>query len=277
MNRISTCLAELAAAGRKALVAYIVNGDPTPDITLQVMHTLVENGADIIELGVPFSDPMAEGPVIQKGHERALTHRVSLRDSLELVRQFRQTNRTTPVILMGYANPVERMGYRSFAETAAEVELDGLLTVDLPPEEAEELHALLREKEMESIFLLAPTSSQERIDKVASLAGGFIYYVSLKGVTGAGNLDVRSVAERVERIKRASSLPVMVGFGIKDPDSAKAVARVADGVVVGSALVAILGESSSANQALNAIKEKISAIRNALDDNTPDRVENGAA
>lgn len=266
MNRISECLARLASENRKALVTYIVNGDPNPSITLKALHAMVESGVDIIELGVPFSDPMAEGPVIQKGHERALVHGVSLRDSLEVVRQFRQTNQTTPVLLMGYANPVVRMGYQAFADAAESAGLDGLLTVDLPPEEASELHTLLRARDMHSIFLLAPTSSQERISKVATMAGGFIYYVSLKGVTGAGNLDVASVAERLALIKQVSPLPIMVGFGIKDPQSAKAVAQVADGVVVGSALVSILGESSSDDAALQAIKQKVSSIRTALDE-----------
>ncbi len=266
MNRITQCLASNQEQGRKALVTYFVNGDPNTEISLPVMHAMVANGADIIEVGVPFSDPMAEGPVIQKGHERALAHNVSLRDSLVLVKEFRETNQHTPVILMGYANPVERMGYHNFAKAAQEAGVDGLLTVDLPPEEAEELLPLLKSHGLQAIFLLAPTSTSARIATVAKLAGGFIYYVSLKGVTGAGHLDVGSVKERLTEIRQHSSLPIMVGFGIKDADSAKAIGQLADGVVVGSALVSVLGDSTSNEQALAAIEGKVASIRQALDE-----------
>ena len=214
MNRIAKQMQELKQRRRKALVTYIVNGDPTPDLTLAAMHRLVESGADILEIGVPFSDPMAEGPVIQRGHERALVHGTSLRGTLALVKAFRETDERTPVVLMGYANPVERMGYAAFAEAAADAGVDGLLTVDLPPEEAEDLHRQLRQHGMESIFLLAPTSAESRVKRVAELAGGFIYYVSLKGVTGASHLDIGSVKEKLDVIARHSQLPVMVGFGI---------------------------------------------------------------
>lgn len=229
------------------------------------MHALVESGADIIELGVPFSDPMAEGPVIQKGHERALEHKVSLKQCLELVQSFRKTNQTTPVILMGYANPVERMGYEIFASTAAESGLDGLLTVDLPPEEAADLQRNLSSQGMHNIFLLAPTSSEQRVAKVAEVAGGFIYYVSLKGVTGAGNLDVQDVKAKIAKVRAASSLPILVGFGIKDGASAKAIGELADGVVVGSALVDILGHAQDRESALSALRAKVTDIRKALD------------
>lgn len=266
MNRITQCLQQKRELGQKALVTYFVNGDPNPQISLDVMHALVASGADIIEVGVPFSDPMAEGPVIQKGHERALKYNVSLRDSLALVNNFRKTNSTTPVILMGYANPVERMGYPTFTQAALDSGVDGLLTVDMPPEEAGDLHDQLKQKGLESIFLLAPTSTLQRIDSVVKMAGGFIYYVSLKGVTGAGNLDVDSVAAQIDKIRGASSLPIMVGFGIKDASSAKAIGQLADGVVVGSALVSILGNAESDELALLGLKEKVASIRQALDD-----------
>lgn len=265
MNRIAQTIQALKQQGRKALATYIVNGDPAPDITLAAMHTLVEAGADILEIGVPFSDPMAEGPVIQRGHERALAHGTSLRGTLALVKTFRETNQKTPVVLMGYANPVERMGYAEFAKSAADAGVDGLLTVDLPPEEAKDLHSRLRERGVESIFLLAPTSSEARVKKVTELAGGFIYYVSLKGVTGASNLDIGSVKDKLEVISRYSQLPVMVGFGIKDSLSAQAVSGYADGVVVGSALVEIMGSGHAQVQILDGLRNKVASIRAALD------------
>lgn len=265
MNRISACLAKAKNNKRKALVTYIVAGDPNKDITLPAMKKLVEAGADIIELGVPFSDPMAEGPVIQRGHERALEHKVSLKDCIELVRAFRESDQETPVVLMGYANPVERMGYQTFAEVASEAGLDGVLTVDLPPEEAADVNGIFKDHGLESIFLLAPTSQQKRVQQVAELAGGFVYYVSLKGVTGAGNLDVESVKTKVSEIHNACELPVMVGFGIKDGESAKAVAVHAEGVVVGSALVNIMGDGGSNEEILAGISERVQSIRSALD------------
>ncbi len=268
MNRIDQCLAQLKQEGRKALVTYIVAGDPDPQATLPSMHALVKSGVDIIELGVPFSDPMAEGPVIQKGHERALEHNTSLRDVMALVAEFRQSNQTTPVVLMGYANPVERMGYARFAQRAAEVGVDGLLTVDLPPEEAEALNVELKQVGLENIFLLAPTSRDDRVKSVAALASGFIYYVSLKGVTGAGHLDAANVAENVARIRQITELPICVGFGIKDGKSAKAIAEHADGAVVGSVLVANMGEMAGREpEAIaSAVAELIAPIRAALDE-----------
>ncbi len=268
MNRITETIQALKQQKRKALITYIVNGDPTPEITLAAMHALVSAGTDILEIGVPFSDPMAEGPVIQRGHERALAHGTSLRSTLALVKAFRETDKATPIVLMGYANPVERMGYGEFAQSAAEAGVDGLLTVDLPPEEAEDLHRCLRERELESIFLLAPTSSEERVKRVAELAGGFIYYVSLKGVTGASHLDISSVREKLSVISRYSQLPVMVGFGIKDGLSAQAVGTYADGVVVGSALVEIMGSGHSQTQILEGLSNKVASIRTALDQNS---------
>ena len=265
MNRINKRLQQLREQNKKALVTYMVVGDPNPSISLPAMKALVESGADIIELGIPFSDPMAEGPVIQKGHERALAHKTSLKGSLELVAEFRKTDSETPVVLMGYANPVERMGYNTFAAKAAESGVDGVLTVDLPPEEAVDVNALFKQQGLETIFLLAPTSTDKRIAQVAELAGGFIYYVSLKGVTGAGNLDIASVESKVTSIREKSALPVLVGFGIKDGDSARAVSACADGVVVGSALVQLMGGGESNEDRLAAIKAKVETIRQALD------------
>ena len=265
-NRITKTLTELKQKSKKALVTYIVNGDPRPEITLKAMHSLVEHGADIIELGVPFSDPMAEGEVIQRGHERALKHHASLSSSIEVVREFRKTNMSTPIVLMGYANPVERMGYEVFAQRAKKAGVDGLLTVDLPPEEAEELNVHLKNNGIENIFLIAPTSTKERMAKVSSLAGGFVYYVSLKGVTGAGHLDVNSVRDVIGQLRTYTDLPVLAGFGIKDAASATSVGKVSDGVIVGSALVSMMSDGSISH---DDVHEKFGSIlkpmRKALD------------
>ena len=241
-GRIAGRFADLAVQGKRALIPYIVAGDPEPGATVMLMHKLVQAGADIIELGVPFSDPMAEGPVIQKAHERALEHNVSLRDTLAMVAEFRSRDTDTPVLLMGYANPVLGMGFAGFADAAREAGLDALLTVDMPPEEVGELNQELKRAELDNIFLVAPTTTRQRIEKIAEVATGFVYYVSLKGVTGAGNLDVEDVAEHLAQIRACSELPVAVGFGIKDPQTAAAIARVADGVVVGSALVQLVAD-----------------------------------
>lgn len=267
MNRINQCLQALKASGRKALVSYIVNGDPKPEVTLPAMHELVKQGVDIIELGIPFSDPMAEGPVIQLGHERALEHNVSLRGTIELVKEFRKTNQETPVVLMGYANPIERMGYRVFADIASEAGVDGALTVDLPPEEAENLNAELKRVGIENIFLLAPTTTVKRIREVVALASGFVYYVSLKGVTGAGHLDTDAVKEKIELIRRFTDLPICVGFGIKDATTAKAVAEHADGAVVGSVFVDKMGAlQADDDQVIVETVGKLAAdIRTGLD------------
>lgn len=267
MNRIDARLQSLKEQGRKALVTYVVSGDPYPSATLATMQALVAAGADIIELGVPFSDPMAEGPVIQRGHERALEHNVSLKDTMATVREFRKTDQTTPVVLMGYANPVERMGYGQFTKAAKEAGIDGLLTVDLPPEEASELNSHLQAQDLHSIFLLAPTTTTTRAQAVVSMASGFLYYVSLKGVTGAGHLDTNSVAENVARIRSLTNLPICVGFGIKDGESAKAIAQYADGAVVGSVLVAQMGEQPNAKpeQIASSVGALVEPIRRALD------------
>jgi tryptophan synthase alpha chain len=269
VSRIAGRFQQLAEQGRTALIPYIVAGDPGLDITVLLMHRLVESGADIIELGVPFSDPMAEGPVIQQGHERALANGTTLSAVLDMVREFRQSDSATPVLLMGYANPVMRMGYAAFADAAAAAGLDALLTVDIPPEEVDGINAELQRVGLDNIFLVAPTTPDERIARIAARASGFIYYISLKGVTGAGHLDTTEVAQRLGAIRRYSSLPVTVGFGIKDADSARAVATVADGVVVGSALVNTMAQAMASgggeNEAVNAASELLGKIRKGID------------
>lgn len=267
MNRIDQRMSALKEANRKALVSYIVSGDPSPSVTLDAMHALVANGTSIIELGIPFSDPMAEGPVIQFGHERALEHNVSLKSTIELVKQFRETDNETPVVLMGYANPIERMGYETFATVAAHAGVDGVLTVDLPPEEATLLSEQLARVDLRNIFLIAPTTTVQRIREVVSLASGFVYYVSLKGVTGAGNLDLDSVKNKLSIIRQHTDLPVCVGFGIKDGESAKAVAKYADGAVVGSIFVDKMGKlkDSGKQTIIDAIGLLAKDIRDGLD------------
>lgn len=267
MSRISQHLSQAKTSGKKILVAYVVNGDPFPHATLPTLHAMVEQGVDVIELGVPFSDPMAEGPVIQKGHERALEHGVSLKGTLALVKEFRKTNNTTPIVLMGYANPVERFGYSEFARSAAEAGVDGLLTVDLPPEEVTILKGELDSHGLDNIFLLAPTTTVDRAKKIASHASGFLYYVSLKGVTGAGHLDVDAVKSKLAEFGQLTDLPVCVGFGIKDPQTAKSVAALADGVVIGSVLVDKMGAmaNKNANEIAAAVGDIVSGIRVAID------------
>jgi len=269
VSRIQARFQQLAEQGRKALIPYLVAGDPHPEYTVPLMHALVEAGADIIELGVPFSDPMAEGPVIQLAHERSLAHKVSLRQALAALAQFREKDSDTPVLLMGYANPVEHMGYVKFADLAAEAGLDGLLTVDIPPEEVENINAELHRVGIDNIFLVAPTTPNARIGLITAPASGFIYYVALKGVTGAGHLDTSGVASHVEAIRAHTDLPVAVGFGIKDATSAAAVASAADGVVVGSALVQAVADcyegGGDLDAAMDAAVSLISDIRQGID------------
>jgi tryptophan synthase alpha chain len=270
VGRIAGRFAELAQAGRRALIPYIVAGDPFGDFTVQLMHRLVAAGADIIELGVPFSDPMAEGPVIARAHQRALEKGVSLRDVLAMVASFRQTDQQTPVLLMGYANPVEGMGYEQFARAAQEAGLDALLTVDMPPEEVEALNSELKQVGIDNIFLVAPTTPRERIEKIAEVATGFVYYVSFKGVTGAGLLDVDAVGQRLAEIRSCCDLPLAVGFGIRDPETAAAVARVADGIVVGSVIVQLMADQAEAGAGPDAVAESaaklLAALRSGIDD-----------
>jgi tryptophan synthase alpha chain len=265
MSRIQACLAALAAKNKKALIPFITAGDPAPELTVPLMHALVEGGADIIELGVPFSDPMADGPVIQRASERALLRGVGLRNVLEFVREFRQTNQLTPVVLMGYANPIERMGQDRFIAQAAQVGVDGVLVVDYPPEECEEFIAKMQKNEMDTIFLLAPTSTDERIAQVGKVASGYVYYVSLKGVTGSGSLDLASVAAMMPRIKKHVKVPVGVGFGIRDGATARAIASVSDAVVIGSRIIQEL-ENTPPENAVAAVKTFISGVRQALDE-----------
>ncbi|MBL6695403.1 MAG: tryptophan synthase subunit alpha [Luminiphilus sp.] len=243
MTRLSTCFDALRADNRKAVIPYIVAGDPSREGTVTLMHRLVDAGADIVELGVPFSDPMSEGPVIQKGHERALANGISLRDVLAMVTEFREHNTDTPVVVMGYANPVERMGYASFADACAQAGVDGLITVDLPPEEVKPLNAELTRVSIDNIFLISPTTPEARIKTIVESASGFIYYVAVKGVTGAGHLDTAEVFSYMSKIKAETALPVCVGFGIKDAASASSIASVADGAVVGSALIDIMAQA----------------------------------
>ena len=237
MSQLANCFERLGRDSKKALIPFITAGDPRPDFTVGLMHEMVKAGADIIELGVPFSDPMADGPVIQAADERALAHHVSLNHVLDMVAEFRNTDKQTPIVLMGYLNPVEMMGYGNFAERAQTVGVDGVLVVDMPPEEAEEFSIIMRERNIDVIYLVSPTTDAERIALINAKATGYLYYVSLKGVTGANTLDVDAVATKLDEIRSISNLPVGVGFGIKDGQTAQAVSRIADAVVVGSALV----------------------------------------
>ena len=264
-NRIDRRFAELRGEGRKALVTYVVAGDGGVENTVDLMHQLVASGSDLIELGVPFSDPMAEGPVIQKGHERALANKASLRKCLAMVKEFRTRDADTPVILMGYANPIEKMGAEAFADGLKEAGADGALTVDLPAEEAGPLNTLLNARNLRNIFLLTPTTSDARIKQITELASGFVYYVSLKGVTGAGHLDLESVRDNLARIRRHTDLPLCVGFGIKDGASAKAVSADGDGAVVGSVLVSAVGGAADIAEAKARIGELVQEMRSALD------------
>jgi tryptophan synthase alpha chain len=268
MSRIQAVLAALKSGQRQALIPYVTAGDPFADLTPQVMLALAEGGADIIELGVPFSDPMADGPVIQKASERALARGIGAPQVLDMVRAFRQHNSTTPVVLMGYANPIERYDQRqgagSFVRDAAAAGVDGLLVVDYPPEECEVFAAQLKAAGLDLIFLLAPTSTDERMAQVGRIATGYVYYVSLKGVTGAGHLDTEAVAAMIPRIRRFVDIPVGVGFGIRDGATARAVAQVADAVVIGSRLIQIL-ETQTRDNAAAAARAFMAEIRAAMD------------
>jgi tryptophan synthase alpha chain len=268
MSRIDTTLSQLKAQGRKALIPFVTAGFPFADSTPSLMHAMAAAGADIIELGVPFSDPSADGPVIQKAGDRALAFGIGLVQVLDMVRAFRQTNTTTPVVLMGYANPVERYdqkhGADSFIKDAAAAGVDGVLIVDYPPEECVEFAAKLRAHSMDLIFLLAPTSTDERMQQVAQVASGYVYYVSLKGVTGSGALDIDAVEAMLPRIRQHVSVPVGVGFGIRDAATAKAISRVADAVVIGSRLIQLI-ENESADQVNAVAADFLSGIRQALD------------
>jgi tryptophan synthase alpha chain len=267
MSRLQATFRALRQARRAALIPYITAGDPHPDVTVDLLHAMVKAGADIVELGVPFSDPMADGPVIQAACERALKHHVSLTQVLGMVRAFRAKNTDTPVVLMGYANPLEVTGYAKFAQAAAEAGVDGVITVDLPPEESAEALPHLRAAGIDPVFLLAPTSTAERIKKICAVASGFVYYVSLKGVTGASTLDMESVAARLADIRKHTDLPVGVGFGIKNAETAREVGAIADAVVVGSALVQrIADRADNPPAAVQAVAALLVEMRAALDE-----------
>ena len=264
MSRIAATFARLAGEKRKALIPFITAGDPSPAITLPLMHAMVDAGVDIIELGVPFSDPMADGPVIQRSSERALKFGVGLNDVLSCVADFRKTNRATPVVLMGYANPIERMGLKLFAERAAAAGVDGVLVVDYPPEESHTLVETMDAAGIDVIYLLSPTSSPARIKLVADTARGYIYYVSLKGVTGAGNIDTDEVGSMIAKIKSQTKLPVGVGFGIRDGETAKRIARFADAVVIGSRLIQEM-EAATPETAVEKVRVLLKNIRETMD------------
>jgi len=270
VSRLQACFARLQAEQRKALIPYIMTGDPHPDVTVPLMHAMVNAGANIIELGAPFSDPMADGPVIQAAAERALEFSISLDDVFDAVKTFRKLDDVTPIILMGYLNLIEAAGYDAFAQRAAEAGIDGVITVDMPPEEAEEYIAALEARALDPVFLVAPTTTEERIAKIGAVASGFVYYVSLKGVTGAANLDVDSVREKVELIREHIDLPIGVGFGISDADAAARVSACSDAVVVGSAIVKRMAAHQEHNPdqtklIIEDVSALLSSMRQAMD------------
>jgi tryptophan synthase alpha chain len=264
MSRIQGRFEALAKAKRKALIPYITAGDPHPALTVPLMRALVEGGADILELGVPFSDPMADGPVIQRAGERALKHGVGLTDVLKITAEFRKTNNATPVVLMGYANPIEAMGVEKFIAAASAAGVDGVIVVDYPPEECEQFAALAKKADIDPVFLLAPTSTDKRIGEVARIGSGYLYYVSLRGVTGASHIDLAEIASRMPKIRAATKLPIGVGFGIRDAESARRVAASADAVVIGSRIIEEI-ESGKPEDAAMRVKAFLKPIRQALD------------
>jgi len=266
MSRIEQRFNELKAQGRKALIPYVTAGDPEPSVTVDLMHSMVEAGAAVIELGIPFSDPMAGGPVIQLACERALAHNTRLVDVLAMVSEFRTKDAATPVVLMGYLNPIERMGYQAFADAAAQAGVDGVLTVDLPPEESEQFAKMLNQQQMDMIYLLAPTTQESRIKQVCEFGSGYVYYVSVKGVTGSAALDVEEVADKLAIVRKYTDMAIGVGFGIRDGQTAAAISKLADGVIVGSVLVNKIAEHSSETTKINgAISEILTDMRQAMD------------
>ena len=266
MSRLAQTFERLSAQSQKALIPFITAGDPQPAFTVPLMHAMVKAGASIIELGVPFSDPMADGPVIQAADERALEHHVSLHDVIDMVADFRQTDDQTPVVLMGYLNPIEIMGYAEFGRQCQAAGVDAVLIVDMPPEEAGDFTELMREHGIDIIYLISPTTDAERIRKISAVASGYLYYVSLKGVTGANTLDVDSVAQKLQQIRAITDLPVGVGFGIKDGATAQAVARIADAVVVGSALVKQIDQYQHDQATMNSkLASTLQQMRDMMD------------
>lgn len=269
MSRIKQIAEKAAAANRKLLIPYLVAGDPNLATTSTLMHKLVEQGADIIELGIPFSDPSSDGPVIQRGVERSLAKGTTLQQVLELVAKFRESDAETGIVLMGYLNPIEIMGYKIFAELARASGVDGVLTVDLPPMEADELNVVMRANEVDTIFLVAPTTREERVASITEHCSGYLYYVSLKGVTGAALIDFDSVTANINKLREMTALPIVIGFGIKDAESAAAMGKLADGVIIGSALVEKIGlladQVEQDETQLNDTIKVISEAREALD------------
>jgi tryptophan synthase alpha chain len=264
MSRIAARFEALKRQGRKALIPFVTAGDPEPGLAVPLMHALVKAGADVIELGVPFSDPMADGPVIQRSSERALKHGVTLRGVIGYIAEFRKTDRDTPVVIFGYANPIESLGVERFADAAKAADADGVLVVDYPPEEAQPMVQALDARGLDTIFLLSPTTTDERLASIAKHGRGYLYYVSLRGVTGAGNIDVADVAARVRRVHELTRLPVGVGFGIRDAQSARAIGAVADAVVIGSALIQQL-EKAPRDKVTERAAAFLAPIREALD------------
>jgi tryptophan synthase alpha chain len=263
LNRIDTTFARLRAVGRTALVPYVTAGDPSPAVTVELLHALVAAGADVVELGVPFSDPMADGPVIQRASERALAQGIGLKDVLAMVKEFRSKDAATPIVLMGYANPFEAMGIAAFAAAARAAGVDGVIAVDYPPEEAGDFVAALNANGLAPIFLLSPTTPEARIIAVGRMASGYVYYVSLKGVTGAGHIDIAEVIGKLAEIRRHLALPVGVGFGIRDAASARAIAAHADAVVIGSRIIEEI-EAGPASAAAQRAAAWLATIRDAL-------------
>jgi tryptophan synthase alpha chain len=269
LNRIDARFEQLRESGRKALIPYVTAGYPSPEATVPVLHAAVEAGADLIEVGMPFTDVIADGPVIQEACARSLELGTGLAEVLAMVAEFRRRDPDTPVILMGYANPIERRGVPEFCAAAAEAGVDALLIVDIPADEADATRAELARHGLHQIFLVAPTTTDTRLAHAAELAGGFLYYVSLKGVTGAANLDTESLAPAVERVRKASGVPVAVGFGIRTPEHAAAAASSADAVVIGSALVERLGRTENPGDAVRVAVDYLAPIRAAMDNTAP--------
>ena len=266
MSRIEECFNAIKKNKKKALIPFLTAGDPSPAVTARLMHKLVDAGSDIIELGVPFSDPMADGPVIQRASERALAQKTNTDDVFNIVKEFRIKDKLTPIILMGYLNPIEIMGYSKFIEKASKVGIDGLIVVDLPPEESAELQEVLKLHDIDQIFLLSPTTIDDRLTRICDAASGFLYYVSLKGVTGSNQLNVKKVEEKIKKIRTKTTLPLAVGFGVRDAEVAQAVGRISDAVVIGSALVEKIAEyTGNTEDMIQGVSSFISSLRKALD------------
>ena len=263
MSRIQATFKSLKNKKEKALIPFFTAGDPHPDKTVEIMHALVESGADMIELGIPFSDPMADGPIIQRASERALKNNVGITTTIKLAAEFRKNNKITPLILMGYANPIEAIGIDNFISLIKDADIDGVITVDYPPEESEQFVRRLKENNIDSIFLIAPTTNDNRIKLIINQATGFLYYVSLKGVTGSVNIDIKQVAQKVQNIKEFTNLPIGVGFGVRNAKTAKEVSLISDAVVIGSRIVQEI-EDSNGVDLINNIKNLMVEMKNSI-------------